>query len=117
MSTTEVGRAAETAAATYLEERGYRVLARNWRTRWHEVDIVARSDLGVHFVEVKYRRSDHYGSGFDYITADKANRLRRAALYWVQQNRYSGPYQIDVMSVSGALERMNLEYLPNAIQD
>jgi len=117
VSTTEVGRAAEAAAATFLEHRDYDILARNWRTRWHEVDIVARSAQGVHFVEVKYRRSDYYGSGFDYITADKANRLRRAALHWVQINRYGGPYQIDAVSVSGALEQMKLEYLPNAVQD
>jgi len=117
VSTTEVGRSAESAVAAYLEGLGYRVLTRNWRTRWHEVDIVARSEQGIHFIEVKYRRSDHYGSGFEYVTADKANRLRRAALNWVQQNRYKGRYQIDVVSASGPLDNITLEYLPNAIAD
>lgn len=117
MSTTEIGRSAEAATADYLEGLGYKLLLRNWRTRWHEVDIVAQSEQGVHFVEVKYRRSHNYGSGFDYITRDKSNRLRRAALNWVQQNRYKGHYQIDVVSVSGPLDNLTLEYLPNAVED
>ncbi len=101
MSTTERGRLAESAAAGYLVERGFRVLARNWRTRWHEVDIVADNETSLHFIEVKYRQNHRYGSGFDYISRDKLERLRRAALNWCQIHRYEGDYQIDAVSVSG----------------
>jgi putative endonuclease len=117
MSTTERGRAAETLAAAYLEEHGLTILDRNWRNRWCELDLVARSEAGVHFVEVKYRRRSDWGNGFEHITRDKINRLRRAALAWNQAHRYDGPYQIDVISVSGELAAAQLEYLPNAIND
>jgi len=102
MSTTERGRLAESAAADYLETRGFLVLARNWRTRWHEVDIVAQHGPVLHFIEVKYRQNHRYGSGFDYISHDKLQRLARAASNWCQIKHYTGDYQIDAISVSGA---------------
>jgi putative endonuclease len=113
MSTTERGRAAEEAAAEFLVARGYEILARNWRTRWHEVDIVAQDALGLHFVEVKYRQNHRYGTGFDYITRDKLERLRRAALNWVQVHYYAGDYQIDAASVSGPLDQLSVELIAN----
>lgn len=114
---TELGVRAEALAASYLQDRGLNVVDRNWRNRWCEIDIVATSPTGVHFVEVKYRHSADYGSGFDYITADKAQRLRRAALFWMTQKRYSGDYQIDVVAVAGDLDRPQISYLTNAITD
>lgn len=112
-----VGRVAEDQAAAYLESRGFTVIARNWRNRWCELDLVARSTTGIHFVEVKYRRSAAYGTPFEYISRDKVSRLRRAALAWSQAHRYSGSYQIDVISVLGSLDRPQIEHLPNAIAD
>lgn len=116
MSTTERGRRAETMAADYLTERGLEIVARNWRTRWCELDVVARSSDGLHFVEVKYRANPDYGTGFDYITRDKQLRLARAVESWCQHHRYAGPYQIDVISVTGDLDRQpQIEWLPNAV--
>lgn len=117
MSTTERGRTAETLAAAYLEQRGYTILDRNWRNRWCELDIVARSPAGIHFVEVKYRHRADWGTGFEHITTDKANRLRRAALAWIQAHRYYGPYQIDVISALGDPASPAIELLSNAITD
>ena len=99
-TTTERGRSAESAAADYLVARGFRLITRNWRTKWHEVDIVAHNQAGMHFVEVKYRQNHRYGSGFDYITRDKLERLQRAALNWCQVHQYDGDYQIDAISVT-----------------
>lgn len=117
MSTTERGRAAEVAAATYLEDLGLTIVERNWRSRWHEVDLIARSQAGWHIIEVRYRHETSHGSGFETISRDKANRLRRAALAWVQRQRYEGSYQIDIVSVSGPLDHLAIDYLPNAITD
>jgi putative endonuclease len=113
VSTTERGRAAEAATAEYLIGQEYAILARNWRTRWHEVDIVAQNRDGLHFIEVKYRQNNRYGSGFDYISRDKLARLQRAALYWAQINHYDGDYRIDAVSVSGSLDRLMVEMIEN----
>lgn len=113
----ERGRAAETLAADYLAGRGFEVLDRNWRNRWCELDIVARRGGVVHFVEVKYRRRADWGTGFEAITSDKAQRLRRAALAWNQTSHHSGDYQIDIISVAGELDQAIIDYLPSAIGD
>lgn len=108
-----IGQKAEEQVASYLQGHKMRVLARNWRNRWCEIDIVARDRAGViHFVEVKYRRSAHFGSGLEAITADKARRLRLAALNWTQANGHTGDYQIDVAAVTGK----DIEYLSNVIE-
>ncbi len=113
---TEVGRQAEAAAADYLEQQGFKILGRNWRNRWCEIDIVAQSgDKTVHFVEVKHRRTDLFGSGFEYVTADKQNRLARAAQVWMAQNGTDRPFQIDVISITGSLAHPKIEYLENVI--
>jgi Holliday junction resolvase-like predicted endonuclease len=72
---------------------------------------------GIHFAEVKYRRSNNYGSGFDYITPDKSHRLRRAALAWTAKYTPERSFQIDVISVSGDLETPLIDYLPNAVTE
>ncbi len=114
-SPTARGRTAETAAAGYLQARGHTVLARNWRNRWCELDLITRSPAGVHIVEVKYRRRTDWGSGFEHITPAKVQRLQRASQAWAQASHYSGPYQLDVISLSGPLEAPTVEYLPGAI--
>jgi len=112
----ERGREAESLAAAWLQQRGFQILDRNWRTRWCELDIVARSDAGIHIIEVKYRARPDFGTGFDYITPDKIHRLRRAALMWLGSHRYRGTnYQIDVIAVSGSPKPKYVDYLPNAI--
>jgi putative endonuclease len=118
MSPTELGRQAENLAKDCLGAMGLVVLEQNWRTRWCEIDLVARDSAAtIHFVEVKYRRSADFGTGFEYITPDKARRLRLAALSWMTRHRARGSYQIDVVSVTGDLADPRVDYLANAIED
>ena len=102
MSTVSVGRAAEQRAAEFIEAAGFTILDRNWRNRWCELDIVARKNSHVHFVEVKYRRNTAYGFASEYITYEKSKRLIRAASASTQAHSSDGPNQIDDISVEGA---------------
>jgi putative endonuclease len=115
MSTVETGRAAEQLAADYLEGAGYHIISRNWRNRWCEIDIVARRGPQIHIVEVKYRANTAYGYAAEYISRDKSARLIRAAAAWCQANRHDGPYQVDVITVEGALAQPQLEHLENVL--
>ena len=85
------GRAGESAAAAYLEGRGWRVLERNWRFYHKEVDLVVERDGVVAFVEVKTRSADGWGHPLEAITAGKRRELRLAALGWIAAN--GGPYR------------------------
>lgn len=113
----ELGNIAETLAAEHLKSLGLKVIARNYRNRWSEIDLIAKSKNSVHFVEVKYRKLPNYGSAFEYVTADKSRRLRRAAEAWMAINKPGGDYQIDVVAISGQLAKPHLEYLSNAVTD
>ena len=118
MSTVEVGRAAEQLAAEWLEREGFTIRDRNWRTRWCELDIVATRSDTIHVVEVKYRRRNDFGSGFEYITVDKVHRLQRAALMWLKAHgSINAPYQIGIIAISDSIKPENLHYLPNAISE
>jgi len=78
----ELGRAGEQAAGTYLQERGWQLLDRNWRCREGEVDIVADDGRELVVVEVKTRASDLFGHPFEAVDARKLGRLWRLARAW-----------------------------------
>lgn len=114
---TELGQQAEAVAARYLQQQGLTIIEHNWRNRWSEIDIVARDRQGgIHFVEVKYRKTNAYGSAFEYITHDKKARLRKAALGYLAEHRGSANFQIDVISLEGDLATPVIDYLPNALE-
>ena len=102
MKTTLIGRQAESAVASYLAEDGFKILAKNWRTRWCEIDLIARKDKIVHFIEVKYWVSESHGSGFDYITEHKLNQIKFAAEFWNAQNGWGGDYRLTAAEVTGS---------------
>lgn len=79
------GRMGEQLAASFLEERGYRVLAKNQRTPLGELDLVCRSHSQVVVVEVKARSGDEYGAALEAIGPRKARRLRAAAMWWLSE--------------------------------
>ncbi|MBC9928034.1 MULTISPECIES: YraN family protein [unclassified Leucobacter] len=74
----------EELAASYLEERGYQILARNWRIARGELDLVALDGDTIVAVEVKTRSGTGYGHPLEAITLQKAQRLRRLLLSWVR---------------------------------
>ena len=99
MSTTAIGRLAETAASEFLRRQGYEILETNWRTRWCEIDIVARKDGCLHFVEVKFRSHDLQGSGLEYITKAKVRQMSFAAEYWTREHSWKGEINLAAIEV------------------
>lgn len=101
MTTVQVGRQAEAVAAAYLQQHGYQILAQNWRTRSCEIDLVAREQSTIYFVEVKYRRSAGHGAGLDYITPTKLRRMTFAGQLWVKQHGWQGWWELSALEVTG----------------
>ena len=86
--------------ARWYESRGYEVLARNWRVREGELDLVVARDGVVAFCEVKSRSSDAFGQPFEAVTPTKQTRLRRLAARWLAADGRSWPVvRFDVASV------------------
>ncbi|MBW9216428.1 YraN family protein [Mumia sp. zg.B53] len=95
-----VGVHGENVAADYLRAQGMRVIDRNWRCRWGEIDIVAQDDDALVFCEVKTRRSAAYGTPLEAVTPQKAARLRRlAGVYLSEHQPGAGLVRIDVVAV------------------
>jgi len=93
------GVAAEDRACRYLREHGYRVIARNWRCRLGEIDIVARDCDVLAFVEVKARSGDGFGGPEGAVGRAKQRRLIRTALAFLQTTDCELPARFDVVAV------------------
>ena len=78
-NTRSIGDAGEAAVAEALIADGHEIVARNWRTKWCEIDIVSRRGGKLYFTEVKYRKNDDFGDGLAAITAKKQRQMRFAA--------------------------------------
>lgn len=102
MTRAELGALGEQLAVDYLTALGMTVLARNWRCRWGELDVIAaEKDYGaVVFVEVKTRTTTEFGGIEEAVTPEKVRRLRRLASVWLaeQDTRWPG-VRIDVVGV------------------
>lgn len=92
------GKEAEALACHHLRAQGMRIVARNWRWRGGEVDIVARDGSTLVFVEVKARAGEGHGSAEEAVTARKRDRLWRTALAYLG-GRAEVPVRFDVVAV------------------
>ena len=99
-----LGKLGEDLACQELKRRGYEILARRYRTRAGEVDLVARDGATVVFVEVKTRATDAYGGGASAVTWQKRQRLARVAVEFLARSGQSdSPCRFDVVVVTPAV--------------
>lgn len=107
MTNYRTGHEAEKVAAKYLERRGYKIVALNWRHTRAEIDIVAekRQAFGLKkylvFFEVKHRKNTAQGHGLDYITPKKLRQMQFAAQLYVAQADYNGEYCLGAVELTG----------------
>lgn len=107
----ELGQSGEAAAAAWYEENGYEVLARNWRCRQGEIDLIVRRARTVVFCEVKTRASLAFGAPVEAITREKRDRLRRLAARWLADAGFPvREIRFDVVSILDG----QIEILPGA---
>ena len=111
----EFGRAAELLAAQYLIDRGYTILERNYRVSRKEIDLIARRDSVVAFVEVKARAGQQHGHPLEAITWSKRREIAWAARVWIAGNgRANLTYRFDAVSILWRGERPVVEHIPDA---
>jgi putative endonuclease len=95
------GGAAEEAAARFLERQGLAIVARNYRTRMGEIDLVARDGATLVFVEVRMRSSADYGGGAESIGWRKRSRIEAAARQYLANLRREPACRFDVVTLDG----------------
>ena len=113
----KAGDQAEAQAARYLQQRGLRVLSRNYHCRAGEVDIVMQQDQVLVFVEVRYRRQDRHGSAAESITRSKQQKLIRAASHYLSRYRlHDRPCRFDVVAITGNGTNAGIRWIVDAFQ-
>ena len=95
------GHDAEKVAAEFLQSKGFEVVEINWKTPVCEIDIIAKKQNVIYFVEVKYRQNFEQGKGLDYITPKKLKQMEFAANCWIKDNHYSGNYELSAIEMHG----------------
>lgn len=93
------GAEAEERAARHLQTQGLKLLARNWRCRFGEIDLILRDGATLVFVEVRARGRGDYGGAAESITAAKQARLQRAADAYLAQCSHRGPCRFDAVLI------------------
>jgi putative endonuclease len=95
-----LGKEGEQMAANWLQEKGFEILHVNWRYSYYELDIVAKKNERLHFVEVKARRTGKYGNPEDSVTKKKFKKLQRAVDEFLFLNPGHKWIQYDVLAIT-----------------
>jgi len=108
------GESAEALAARFLQRQGLKILTRNYRCRFGEIDLVAESGVILVFVEVRARQSDAFGGPAESITAAKRRKLVAAARHYLAAAG-ERPARFDVVLMRG--EPPQIEWIADAFGD
>ena len=115
MNSTEIGNIGENSVCKYLVEKGYTIIARNYRIKGGEIDIIATNSDYIAFVEVKTRKPNSISSGFDSVNARKQHLIIKTA------SDYCSKYPVDlqprfdiaeVIIINGNVQ--SIDYIKNA---
>ncbi len=91
---------AEKRAAEFLKEKGFEIVSRNFRSKFGEIDIIARKDGVLHFVEVKSSFKEKSVDPIFNITPKKLSKIIKTINYFIMKNEIDAPYCIDALTVT-----------------
>ncbi len=110
----------EATAAEYLRKKGYRILASGFRSRFGEIDLIARNRKTLIFVEVKTRKSADFAMAREYVDKRKQEKIRTTAAFYLSQNPVDLPARFDVIEIYApdgtATARPEINHLEDAFQ-
>ncbi|HOK35236.1 MAG TPA: YraN family protein [Candidatus Pacearchaeota archaeon] len=115
-----LGQIGEEIASQYLQKKGYKILERNYKKPWGEIDIIAKKDKDIIFVEVKTLSSTSSFLPEEEITSRKKKILIRTAKLYLAEKKYSSKqrWQIDVIGIEMINEgKCRLRHTKNAIEE
>jgi len=117
LTTRQTGCLTEDIAAIFLKNEGLIELSRNFNCRVGEIDLIMKDQHTLVFVEVKYRRNNHFGGALAAISASKQIKLQKAANFYLQKqqlNAYNTPCRFDVVGLEGNMTKPQVTWLKNA---
>lgn len=110
----QLGRRGEQLAAEYLQQHGYQILARNVRTPYGELDLIAEQDGQTVFVEVKTRSGNRFGPPEVSVNERKQAHLTQSAAHYAAENAIEN-WRIDVIAIETRFKPPRITHFENAI--
>lgn len=95
----KIGNIGEKAACSFLKKSGYKIIKKNYRKKFGEIDIIAEKDGDVSFVEVKTRSSNDYGTPCQAVNKAKQERIIKTAKAYIIENSLDKNYTFDVIEI------------------
>lgn len=112
-----LGKSGEENAVSFLKENGYKILARNYKTKLGEIDIIAVDKDTYCFIEVKTRHSDKFGLPSEAISSIKQRQISKAALNFLKENKLlDKKARFDVVSIIYQKDAPRLDLIKNAFE-
>jgi len=117
-TTQRQGQEAEELACRHLEDQGLRLLARNYRSPFGEIDLIMQHADTVVFVEVRFRRNVRFGAPAETVDARKRGRLRTSAEHYLQRSKKASkkPCRFDIVAITQDPGGQRLKWFQNAFQ-
>jgi putative endonuclease len=113
----DLGKRGEEAAVGLLKGNGYKILARNYKTRLGEIDIIASDKDTLCFIEVKTRQSDRFGSPQEAVLRSKQRQIAKVALSFLKEkNLLDKKARFDVVSIMHSGDESKLDLIKNAFE-
>ncbi|ACI22018.1 MULTISPECIES: YraN family protein [Thermodesulfovibrio] len=110
MARIELGKEGEKLAIDYLLTKGYKILEKNFRTPFGEIDIIAKDGNFIVIIEVKRRLSDKFGKPELSVNYTKQQKLKKLALYYISMLKKEYPVRFDVIAINDK----KIEHIENA---
>lgn len=99
--TTDIGRQGEHAALEFLEQKGYTVVARNYRYKRSEIDLIVQKENWLVFVEVKLRSSKQFGFPEESVKEAKRKKILEGAAQYLEETNWKGNVRYDIIAIQG----------------
>ena len=113
----EFGKDAEERAAIFLQSKGYKILKRNYKTKFSETDIVAIDKGVICFVEVKARHSNLFGEPADAVTPAKQRQISKTAICYLKENNLlERSARFDVVSLLYSQDLPEIDLIKDAFE-
>ena len=110
----DLGKLGEEFAVHFLVSKGFKILAKNWRFRKDEIDIIAKKDNYLVIVEVKTRSTSFFGEPFTAVTKKKQDFLIRAANAYIEENNIELECRFDIVSIVFVDKKHRIEHIEDA---
>jgi len=101
-------------AADFLVGKGFEIIARNYRYKHCEIDLITKKDNWLIFVEVKFRSSDAYGYPEDFVDYQKVKNILEAAEQYTFEKDWQGNVRYDIVSIRSGHGQMEIVHIEDA---